>query len=130
MEFDKSKVFTVLNADELKVGSKVIVDDNLLDLKTSVLTHRLPKVIKNIESARSSARFLCDDGFHYSLAYLVEEPEEKGLKVADLKIGDVIKPKLNNNMYFISGINYVDKSIFFGGDWADEEELENWEKVE
>ena len=130
MEFDKSKVFTALNADELKVGSKVIVADNLLELKEDVLKHRLPKVIKNIESARASARFLCNDDFHYSLAYLVEEPEEKGLKVADLKIGDVIKPKINNNMYSISGINYVDKSIFFGGDWADEYELKHWEKVE
>lgn len=27
MEFDKSRVYTALNADELKVGSQVIVGD-------------------------------------------------------------------------------------------------------
>ena len=29
MEFDKSKVYTALNADELEVGSMVIVADSL-----------------------------------------------------------------------------------------------------
>jgi len=33
MEFDKSKVYTTLNADELKIGSKVIVADDLGTLK-------------------------------------------------------------------------------------------------
>ena len=30
MEFDKSRVYTALNADELKVGSQVIVGDSVL----------------------------------------------------------------------------------------------------
>lgn len=34
MDFDKSKVYTALNADELKLGSKVIVADDLKTLKT------------------------------------------------------------------------------------------------
>lgn len=33
MDFDKSKVYTTLNADELKVGSKVIVAYTLGALK-------------------------------------------------------------------------------------------------
>lgn len=33
MKFDKNKVFTALNADELPIGSKVIVADNLASLK-------------------------------------------------------------------------------------------------
>lgn len=36
MEFDKSKVFTALNADELKVGSKVICAFSIVDLKRRV----------------------------------------------------------------------------------------------
>lgn len=76
MEFDKSKVYTMLNADELKVGSKVIVGDNLLELKECVLKHRLPKVIKKVEPEDNEHRFLCDDSFHYALAYLVSEPLE------------------------------------------------------
>ena len=36
MEFDKSRVYTIVNADELKVGSKVIVADSLGLLKRLV----------------------------------------------------------------------------------------------
>lgn len=130
MEFDKSRVFTAVNADELKVGSKAIVADNLTELKVSILTHRLPKVIESIESEHSSARFLCDDGFHYSLAYLVEEPEEKGLKVADLKIGDIVRHKSGNLEYLVTGIDHNENEVFFCDAWSDDEELGNWEKVE
>lgn len=76
MKFDKSRVYTALNADELKVGSKILVADNLLELKESLLKHRLPKIIEKVESEDWEHRFLCDDGFHYALAYLVEEPGE------------------------------------------------------
>lgn len=33
MEFDKSRVFTALNADEIKVGSKGYFADNLRSLR-------------------------------------------------------------------------------------------------
>ena len=36
MEFDKSKIYTAANADELKIGSKVVVADTLEDLKQCV----------------------------------------------------------------------------------------------
>ena len=36
MEFDKSKIYTVLNADELKLGSKVYVADSLEALQSYV----------------------------------------------------------------------------------------------
>ncbi len=57
MEFDKSRVYTSVNADELKVGSKVIVGDNLLELKECVLKYRLPKIIKKVESEDAEHRF-------------------------------------------------------------------------
>ena len=75
MEFDKNRVYTLLNADEVKVGSKAIVADNLLELKECVLKHRLPKIIKKVESEDSEHRFLCDDSFYYALAYLIEKGE-------------------------------------------------------
>lgn len=75
MEFQKERCFTAFNADELKVGSKVIVADDLFNLKESVLKHRLPKIIEGIELEDWEHRFFCDDddGFHYAFAYLVEE---------------------------------------------------------
>lgn len=36
MEFDKSRVYTSVNADELKVGSEVICANNLDSLKCKV----------------------------------------------------------------------------------------------
>lgn len=77
MEFDKSKVYTALNADELEEGYKVIVGDNLLELQECVLKHKLPKTIKKIESEVFEHRFLCDDNFHYALAYKLRKPEKE-----------------------------------------------------
>ena len=36
MTFDKSRVYTALNAEELKEGSKIIGADNLADLRNQV----------------------------------------------------------------------------------------------
>lgn len=77
MNFDKSRVYTALNADELKVGSKVIVAYDLFTLKEDLSDPRLLKVVEKVESEGWEERFVCDDGFHYALAYLVEEPKEK-----------------------------------------------------
>lgn len=87
MEFDKSKVYTMLNADELKAGSRVIVGDNLAELKECVLKHRLSKIIKKVEPEDDEHRFLCDDSFHYALAYLVSEPfeEPREKRIAELE---------------------------------------------
>lgn len=76
MKFDKTKMYTVLNAEELKVGSKVIVADNLTRLKEDISNPRLLKIIEKVELEDWEHRFLCDDNFHYALAYLVEEPNE------------------------------------------------------
>jgi hypothetical protein len=132
MEFDKSKVYTVLNADELKVSSKVIVGDNLLELKECVLKHRLPKIIKKVEPEDSEDRFLCDDGFHYVLAYLVSEPEEKKLKWTDLKIGDVIRHKNSGIEYMITGFDKRDTGyhIYLANEWISDTNLKKYEKVE
>lgn len=76
MNFDKSRVYTALNADELKVGSKVIVADDLFRLKEDLSDYRLLKIIERVKSENCEHRFLCDDGFCYAFAYLVEEPKE------------------------------------------------------
>ena len=76
MNFDKSRVYTALNAEELKVGSKVIVADSLLELKENISNLRLIKIFEEFKLERGGHKFLCDDGFTYHLAYLVEEPKE------------------------------------------------------
>lgn len=48
MEFDKSRVYSTLNADELKVGSKVIVAETLTHLKI-LLKERCSDFRKKLE---------------------------------------------------------------------------------
>lgn len=87
MEFDKSRVYTALNADELKVGDKVIVADNLADLSASVATDNAAYPISGIKSDDVGCRFIVDRGgikTVYYLAYLVERtPEKKWRPYAD-----------------------------------------------
>ena len=79
MEFDKSRVYTVLNADELEVGSMVIVADNLKDLKAKVLDgyedmqHRLIK----IGEERFQNRFFTTENLAWALAYLVSPSDNQ-----------------------------------------------------
>ena len=40
MEFDKSRVYTALNADELKIGSKVLVSNCISTLKDQVANYK------------------------------------------------------------------------------------------
>lgn len=132
MEFDKSKVFTALNADELKVGSKVICADSIGQLKAKVHEGKEIETLTYVAGDYCLYRFEIYEGddVEYALAYLVEEPEEKKLKVSDLKIGDIVRRKNGKLEFLVTGIDYDYKSVFFGDDWSNDEELENWEKVE
>ena len=92
MKFDKSRVYTALNADELKVGSKVIVADSVRALKNAVKDEDAC-ILQRIASESNAFRFIIsskDSEIPYSLAYLVEEPEEEKLEWFELRIGDVI----------------------------------------
>ena len=130
MEFDKSKVYTALNADEVKIGSKCIFANNLDSLKCKVEEGTDIRPIVQILNDSYERRFKTDVRGEYPFAYLISEPEEKKLKWTDLKLGDVIRHKSTKVEYLITGIHYDDKCVFFCGDWADDEELEAWEKVE
>lgn len=91
MEFDKSRVYTAVNADELKVGSKVIVADDLGDLKDAVLNNEKPETLLKVFDEYSQYRFQVGYGGNavFALVYLVEEPAK--LKWTDLKVGDIIR---------------------------------------
>lgn len=133
MEFDKSRVYTALNADELEVGSKVIVADNITSLKELVACGDVC-ILQNIATANSTFRFIAEDnGESYAFAYLVEEPEEKKLKWTDLKIGDVITNAEKSATFMVTRIDAnIDREvhIFAGNIWLRDDDLKNWEKVE
>lgn len=78
MNFDKNKVYTALNADELKPGSKVICANYLESLKTQVGANSYPLYVvelSQIMGTSSTNRFKVDNKT-FNLAYLVSEPDE------------------------------------------------------
>lgn len=77
MEFDKSRVFSAVNADELRVGSRVILGDSLSELREAVEAEK-EAAIQNlmiIHGENMSFRFT-GDKYHSgrSLAYPIEPP--------------------------------------------------------
>lgn len=77
MEFDKSKVFTVVNADELKLGSIGYFANSLQSLKTQVEQEEDTATTLIRVAPGNNYPFIEESGNEYFLFYLVEEPEEK-----------------------------------------------------
>lgn len=81
MEFDKSKVYTALNADEVKSGSIGFVANTLADLENKLKeTDSYCTVeISDINCKATVNRFVInnDGDMSFPLFYLLEEPEEK-----------------------------------------------------
>ncbi|MGI5076139.1 hypothetical protein E4N71_12100, partial [Treponema vincentii] len=79
MEFDKSRVYTALNADELKIGSRVILDNTLTKLKEAVEVEK-EEAIQNLAIIHGEDIMLrfTGDKYHsgYTLAYLIEPPKK------------------------------------------------------
>ena len=141
MEFDIKRVYTAVNADELKVGSKVICATCLANLKEYVADYfagcENTCIITSILDDAYGDRFECSK-YHSPLVYLISEPEEKKLKWTGLKIGDIIKQKEGTYTTMVVSIdtreeNGTGKSIshiLAGDTWLDDDDLEYWEKVE
>lgn len=96
MKFDKTKVFTALNADEIKNGSKGYFADTLENMKY-VVEHEhseyYGKVVE-INGEPYVSRFRFEDECDYCLFYLVEEPrkeEFRPYKDVDEMVEDFIK---------------------------------------
>ena len=78
MEFDKNRVYTALNADELKVGSTVIVANDLQSLREEVekFDNSYEFHLSNILSESAMHRFEIAGEYLYVLAYLISPPKE------------------------------------------------------
>ena len=130
MEFDYSKVYTALNADELEIGSKVTVANDLAHLKVFVRNDFIC-ILEKILDEESTCRFVANEGAPYSLAYLVSEPDEKKLEWTDLKVGDVIRTKDDSNIRMVTGIDNTDGDRHICTTyWLSDKELKKWKKVE
>ena len=130
MEFDNSKVYTALNADALKIGSRITVANDLAHLKVFVHDD-FTCILEKVLDEESTCRFVANDGAPYSLAYLVSEPEEKKLEWTVLKVGNIIRTKDGKNIRMVTGIDNTEGNRHICTTyWLSDKELENWEKVE
>ena len=77
MEFLKERVFTPLNADEVKAGSKGYFADSLDTLKRLVSEEGLTDVLNAVYPEKAVERFEKEGGPACILFYLVEEPAEE-----------------------------------------------------
>lgn len=82
MTFDKSRVYTALNADELKIGSKCIFANCLADLMDAVENDKKNQVGRFTKAFGCDyiSRFCDNYGGNFVLAYLVESPDEPKYK--------------------------------------------------
>ena len=138
MEFDKSRVYTAVNADELRIGDRVILGDSLSELREEVEAEK-EAAIQNlmiIHGENMSFRFT-GDKYHSgrSLAYLIEPPAEPKYKPFESvdKAMEAIKAHgryviKTNNMMSAFLVTEDDKDqgesrIFIDGYWYSLQEL-------
>ncbi|MEL3905539.1 MAG: hypothetical protein P1P65_00715 [Treponema sp.] len=86
MEFDKTKVYTAVNADALKAGSLIVVGLNLKELELKVENGRYTQALVDVAGKDCADRFGVDDYgcldslSYYPLAYLIEPAKEPKYK--------------------------------------------------
>lgn len=72
MKFDKSKVYTVANAEDLPVRSFCVFADTMKELQQRVNRGCEVHELEDILDQGKEERFVANDGVHYALAYFVE----------------------------------------------------------
>ena len=76
MEFDKSRVYTAVNADELPIGSICIFANTLGGLRTYVECDCAKCTLKVVADEHEEARFGNEQDLFWCLAYLIGPPAE------------------------------------------------------
>lgn len=125
MDFDKNKVYTALNADELKVGSKVIVANFLESLKSQVEANSYPTYVvelSRIMGTSSTNRFGADNKT-FNLAYLVSEPEKNWIVYLHRGVNSYYLTACRNDAWeYVQEQNHAKTKLFEGT----EDECEKW----
>lgn len=126
MEFDKSRVYTAVNADELKIGSKCIFADTIQDLRQKVQgedAETYVETLTNLYDDDSIERFAAGCYTHI-YAYLIEPPKEPRYKPfesvekameAIKKHGGWVKHRVTNSQILTIGFNF--DGVFLGNSY-------------
>lgn len=109
MEFDKSKVFTVVNADELKLGSIGYFANSLQSLETQVEQEEDTATTLIGVVPGNNYPFIEESENKYCLFYLVEEPEEK--KYRPYKDGDEFIADFKRRWEKYSGVKFHENAM-------------------
>ena len=130
MTFDDRRVFTAKDAEKVEIGSKVIVSDNLADLKLNVEMNSNPITIIEINPSSFRDRFVTSLGT-YALCYVVDSVSD--LKWDALKIGDLIREDTCTEM--VVGIDTNPEPdeedgllyhVCTASGWISDEDLRDW----
>lgn len=118
MEFDKTRVYSAYNADEVKVGSKGYFADSISDLKKKVDEGSELLTLTKIYGEESATRFSISTISSYILFYLVEEPEEKVYRpyndTAEIPGGALHKIVVSSDGTRLLIIAEEDKRVYLG----------------
>lgn len=140
MEFDKSRVYTAVNAEELEIGSLIIAALNLEELDRKVKSEMDIQHLAGIADSSNLCRFGLDiyDDLnnlrYYPLAYLIEPPAEPKYKPFDsvkkameaIKAhGGWVKCGGSGREFLVTGCgtNKEDYAVYITSDWISLEEL-------
>lgn len=128
MKFDKTRVYTALNADEVKVGSKGYFADNISDLKRKVDEGDEPLTLVKICGEKAAVRFTTLSASVYLLFYLVEEPKEKVYRpyndTAEMPNGAMLNVVVSGDGTRLLIIAAEDKRVCIGSQgWVDLHDL-------
>ena len=120
MEFDKTRVYTAVNAEDLPIGSKCIFANNVFTLKDHVRNNYPAEILISVCSETITERFNSDSDEFYSLAYLIEPPAEPKYKPfesvekameAIKKHGGWVKDKTTDDLKLITSIGKISDSV-------------------
>ena len=112
MEFNKNRIQTAVNADELKIGSTVYVSDNMYYLKKCVEESLESSILTSILSEKEPKRFCISNNEKWQLVYLIEPPAEPKYKPFESigqareainKHGGWVSRRDCKNYFFITG---------------------------
>ena len=126
MELDKHRIYTVVNADEVKLGSAGYFADNIYSLQQAVQykDKECFGKVEDIKDIDTGFRFVTDNDACFSLFYLAEEPEEKKYRpyhnTAEIPNGAMLNVVVSRDgtRFLITAVE--DKRVYLGPHgWTD-----------
>lgn len=128
MEFDKTRVYSACNADEVKVGSKGYFADSISELKRKISEGDEPLTLVKICGEEAATRFTTLSASVYLLFYLVKEPEEKVYRpyndTAEMPNGAMLNVVVSRDGTRLLIIAAEDKRVCIGSQgWVDLHDL-------